>query len=65
MANTNNRGYPYPGPADTPDVPRDVEALALAVDADVQGNVWKRWVGTQAEYDAIVSKDPTTLYVVV
>jgi hypothetical protein len=26
---------------------------------------WTRWSGTQAEYDAIVTKDPITLYVVI
>jgi hypothetical protein len=26
---------------------------------------WKKWTGTQAEYDAIATKDPNTLYVVV
>jgi hypothetical protein len=25
---------------------------------------WGRWIGTQAEYDAIVTKDPTVLYIV-
>lgn len=31
MPNTTN-GYPYPASTDTPDVPRDVQALAQAVD---------------------------------
>lgn len=26
---------------------------------------WKRWSGTQAEYDAIAEKDPDVLYVIV
>jgi hypothetical protein len=25
---------------------------------------WARWTGTQAEYDALVTKDPDTLYVI-
>lgn len=25
---------------------------------------WGRWIGTQAQYDALVLKDPTVLYVV-
>jgi hypothetical protein len=28
-------------------------------------DAWIRWTGTQAEYDAIATKDPTTLYVIV
>ncbi len=36
MPNTANRAYPYPTLAQTPNVPRDVQALAVAVDADVQ-----------------------------
>lgn len=32
---TPNRGYPYPTTSETPNVPRDLEALATAVDADV------------------------------
>ena len=27
--------------------------------------VWKAWTGTQAQYDAIVTKDSGTLYVVI
>jgi hypothetical protein len=26
---------------------------------------WKKWTGTQAEYDAVAAKDPDTLYVIV
>jgi hypothetical protein len=25
---------------------------------------WARWTGTQAEYDALATKDPDTLYVI-
>lgn len=35
MPTTPNRGYPYPAPTDTPDVPRDICALADAVNADL------------------------------
>ena len=27
--------------------------------------MWRKWVGSQAEYDAIPTKDPGTLYVIV
>jgi hypothetical protein len=37
MADTTaNRGYPYPESTDTIDVPGDIQALADAVDADVE-----------------------------
>jgi hypothetical protein len=36
-ATTSNRGYPYPQNTDTVDVPGDVEALAEAIDTDVDG----------------------------
>lgn len=32
---TVNRGYPYPVPADTTDIPGDIQSLAEAVDADL------------------------------
>lgn len=32
---TANRGYPYPTTSETPNVPRDLEALATALDVDV------------------------------
>lgn len=35
MPNTPVYGLPYPQPSDTPDVPRDMQALALAVEADL------------------------------
>lgn len=35
MAETQNRGYPYPVATDQPDVPAGITALAEAVDADV------------------------------
>lgn len=45
--------------------------LDVAGDAAISGNltvagspVWKAWSGTQAQYDAIVTKDPGTLYAV-
>ena len=34
-ANTPNRLYPYPVPADTTDIPGDLQRLAEAVDADL------------------------------
>lgn len=37
MGTTTNRSYPYPGSADDPDVPADMQALAEAVDTDVAG----------------------------
>ena len=39
MANTPNRNYPYPVGGDTPEVPRDVKALAEALDVDVAGGL--------------------------
>lgn len=39
MGDTVNRNYPYPGVSTVPDVPYDVQQLADAVDADVQGIV--------------------------
>jgi hypothetical protein len=40
MADTTaDRGYPYPETSDTIDVPGDIQALADAVDADVEGLV--------------------------
>ena len=33
MATTSNFQFPYPGDGDTPDVPRDIKALADATDA--------------------------------
>lgn len=36
---TANRGYPYPTTSETPNVPRDLEALATALDADVNALV--------------------------
>lgn len=35
ILSTPNRGYPYASLSETPNVPRDVAALALAVDTDV------------------------------
>lgn len=35
MGETTNRKFPYPEPSQTPDVPRDIEALAKAVDTDM------------------------------
>lgn len=35
MGQTLNRKYPYPETSDTPDVSRDVKALAVAVDTDM------------------------------
>lgn len=32
--------------------------------SQLQSVCWTRWTGTQAEYDAIATKDPNTLYVV-
>lgn len=40
-----------------------VSTHAAAVDAGLAGK-WTRWVGTQAQYDALPTKDPNTLYVV-
>lgn len=34
-ANTPNRGYPYPVPSDSGNVPQDMENLANAIDADL------------------------------
>lgn len=40
------------------------EAVRDAI-LELQGaEVWGRWSGTQAQYDAITVKDPNTLYVV-
>jgi hypothetical protein len=36
-----------------------------AVDPPTPTGVWKSWTGTQAEYDAITTKDDSTLYVVI
>lgn len=36
---TPNRGYPYPTTGETPNVPRDLEALATALDGDVNSLV--------------------------
>lgn len=56
-------GYPYPAPIDTPDVPRDIMALATAVDALHVDNArikWGSWVGTPgADKVAIISGIPT------
>ena len=35
MANTPNRGYPYPALTSAPNVPQDLSALATAVDTDI------------------------------
>jgi hypothetical protein len=34
-ANTSNRSYPYPLSTDDPDIPSDMQALAVALDTDV------------------------------
>lgn len=39
-------------------------AVDMATQAESNLN-WKRWTGTQAAYDAITTKDPNTLYVIV
>lgn len=57
-----------------------IKALAQAIAADIKeiraalasvtipdqntGQLLKIWTGTQAEYDAVVTKDSSTLYVV-
>ncbi len=44
-----------------------VAALEVRFDGGVRVNgseVWKQWTGTQAEYDALGTYDPDTLYVV-
>jgi hypothetical protein len=44
-------------------------ALVKATDSDFDvvwdGPHWKSWSGTQAEFDAIATKDPFTLYAIV
>ena len=41
MGTTSPLGYPFPEPSDTPDVPRDIKALAEAIQADVMGRVFQ------------------------
>lgn len=41
-ATTPNRKYPYPVPGDSIDVPRDIKALALAIDGEV-GDINHVW----------------------
>ena len=36
MPNTVNRGYPYPGVSQVPDIPYDMQQLTEAIDADVE-----------------------------
>lgn len=39
--------------------------MAIMPDGSIEGgNVWKKWTGTQAEYDALGSYDPDTLYAI-
>jgi hypothetical protein len=45
MADTLNRGYPYPLPTADPDVPYWNQRLAEDVDTDVQGLYGGAWVG--------------------
>jgi hypothetical protein len=42
MGTTANYGLPYPEPAHTPDVPRDMKALADAVDVDLSAALSKK-----------------------
>jgi Collagen triple helix repeat (20 copies) len=37
---------------------------ALGASPAAAGSFWKMWTGTQAQYDALATKDPNTLYVV-
>jgi hypothetical protein len=60
-----------PGPAGDdhvfvgPDAPANGEEIWVDTDDTTGSGGWKRWLGTQAEYDALTAKDPFTLYAVV
>lgn len=55
----------FGGPAGWAAAVRDeLHALQAGIPDD-PGPLWGRWQGTQAEYDALGSYDPTTLYVII
>lgn len=41
------------------------QGLVIATTDPVTGGITKIWTGTQAQYDAIATKDDSTLYVIV
>lgn len=45
-------------------VPAQIVPTSSAGGGVAGADGWARWIGTQAEYDAVDPKDPNTLYVV-
>lgn len=56
MGTTTNRSYPYPASTAAPDVPADIQALATAVDTDVNA-VFGAWTAYTPTWNA--STNPT------
>lgn len=52
MGTTINKGLPYPGPSDQPNVPADIKNLAEAIDADTGVPV-----GTVISYAGIINEE--------